>query len=275
MVRRISPDILHLSILTSKTAFPPTPISHLLLTVPRVSSWTKNPFTVADFSQEDGRVQIVARIRDGFTKRLALLAVGGDEEQTQVAVVLDMHYGACMSYMGLASQFNRILIVTGGVGGVFAVPWLKYIANTPGALERTRFIWAMRDTGTLLWAVRSSTAARIVKGKVEVYITSANGDQEETEEGMEMQETRLLGEPCYGERREEIETKLGNWGVEKEKINFKRPDLEGALKEVVKSGSVAVLVCGPWGLGTGVRKAVGEKIKAGEKVWVHVEEFGS
>lgn len=271
-VHQLSDDILHLTInFRQPVSASSELVSHLLLTVPCISPWTSNPFTVADFSQVAGSVQIVARIRNGTTKRLASMATSSQEE-TKIPVMIEMNYGACAHYRRLHLQFDRILIVAGGVGGAFAVPWIKNLASTPNALARTRFIWTMRDVATLCWAVSTSTAADVVKEKAEVFLTSTSRNQEETDEGVEMQETHLLS---GGHDREETVAQLEKLGVGKERVALGRPDLGAVLKEVTKGGSVAVLVCGPWELGAGVRRVAAARVKMGESVWVHVEEFGS
>lgn len=193
------------------------------------------------------------------------------QEETKIPVMIEMNYGACAHYRRLHLQFDRILIVAGGVGGAFAVPWIKNLASTPNALARTRFIWTMRDVATLCWAVSTSTAADVVKEKAEVFLTSTSRNQEETDEGVEMQETHLLS---GGHDREETVAQLEKLGVGKERVALGRPDLGAVLKEVTKGGSVAVLVCGPWELGAGVRRVAAARVKTGESVWVHVEEFG-
>lgn len=271
-VNQLSDDILHLSIdLRQPVSAPSRPASHLLLTIPGISPWTCNPFTVADFSREEGSIQIVARIRHGATKRLASMAASNHKD-IKIAVVVEMNYGACTHFKSLHSKFDRILIVAGGVGGAFAVPWIKHLASTPGVLARTKFIWAMRDVATLRWAVSASTAADVVKKKAEVFLTSTARNQEETDEGMEMQETHLLS---GGHGRGETAAELERLGVAKEHVAFRRPDLKAVLKEVAKGGSVAVLVCGPWELGSAMRRVAAERVKKGEMVWVHVEDFGS
>lgn len=271
-VHQLSDDILHLTInLHQSVSAPPRPVSHLLLTIPGISPWTSNPFTVADFSRAVGSVQIVARIRNGTTKRLASIAASSQEE-TKIPVVLEMNYGACPHYRHLHSQFDRILIIAGGVGGAFAVPWIKHLASTPDALARTRLIWAMRDVATLCWAVSTSTAADVIKEKAEVFLTSTSPNQEETDEGVEMQETHLLS---GGHDREQTVAQLEKLGVGKERMALGRPDLEAVLKDMAKGGSVAVLVCGPWSLAAGVKRIVAARVKMGERVWVHAEEFGS
>lgn len=169
-------------------------------------------------------------------------------------------------------QFDKILIVAGGVGGSFAIPWIKHLASIPNVLARTKFIWVMRDVAALSWAISASTAADVVKEKAEIFLTSTARNQEETDEGVEMQETHLLsGRHDQGETVAELE-KLG---VRKERVVLGRPNLDAVLKGTAKGGSVAVLVCGPWELGAGMRRAAAARVKRGERVWVHVEEFGS
>lgn len=271
-IRRLSSDILHLSIdLRQPVSAPRRPVSHMLLTVPGISPWTSNPFTIADFSREAGGIQIVARIRNGATKRLAFMSASRYDE-IKIPVVVEINYGTCIHYRGLHSQFDRILIVAGGVGGSFAIPWIKHLASIPDVLVRTRFIWAMRDVATLSWAVSTSTAANVVKEKAEVFLTSTAPNQEETDEGVEMQETHLLS---GGHDRGETVAELEKLGVRKERVVLGRPDLDVVLKGTAKGGSVAVLVCGPWELGAGMRRAAAARVKRGKRVWVHVEEFGS
>lgn len=130
----------------------------------------------------------------------------------------------------------------------------------------------MRDVATLCWAVSTSTAADVIKEKAEVFLTSTSRNQEETDEGVEMQETHLLS---GGHDREETVAQLEKLGVGKERVTLGRPDLEAVLKEIAGGGSVAVLVCGPRGLGAGVKMIAAARVKMGERVWVHVEEFGS
>lgn len=270
-VRRLSGNILHLSIdLRQPVSAPRRPVSHLLLTVPGISQWTSNPFTIADFSREAGGIQIVARIRNGATKRLASMSASRHDE-IKIPVVVEMNYGTCIHYRRLHLQFDRILIVAGGVGGSFAIPWIKHLASVPDALVRTRLIWAMRDVAALSWAVSASTAADVVKEKAEIFLTSTARNQE-TDEGVGMQETHLLSD---GHDRGETVAELEKLGMRKERVVLGRPDFDAVLKRTAKGGSVAVLVCGPWELGAGVRRAAAARVKRGERVWVHVEEFGS
>lgn len=270
---RLSGDVLHLSIDLPRTTQAPAPVSHLLLHIPRVSAWwTKNPFTIADSS--GGKIQVVSRIRNGFTRKLAKVCDG--DEQLKLPVVLDIYYGTCMSYTGLSKQFDRILLIAGGVGGAFAVPWIKHLARE-GALERTRFVWAVRDVAAVLWAINpringSELGRKVIAGMVEVHVTGIARTEQETDEGVEMQETRLLG--ALEQEQADKVAELEKWDIEKSRISFGRPDLESLLKEAVMGGSVAVLVCGPWGLGANVRRVAGERLLKGERIWVHVEEFG-
>ena len=57
-----------------------------------------------------------------------------------------------------------------------------------------------------------------------------------------------------------------------------RPNFRGIVDEVFEQGGsgdrVAVLVCGPSGMGASVRKEVGRWVWRGREVWWHSEEFG-
>jgi len=56
-----------------------------------------------------------------------------------------------------------------------------------------------------------------------------------------------------------------------------RPDLRAVVDEVFASGvsdRVAVLVCGPGGMGKSLRREVGRWVGEGREVFWHNEEFG-
>lgn len=56
-----------------------------------------------------------------------------------------------------------------------------------------------------------------------------------------------------------------------------RPDLRGIVDELFshdRNERVAVLVCGPMGMGAAARKEVGRWVRKGREVFWHSEEFG-
>ena len=55
-----------------------------------------------------------------------------------------------------------------------------------------------------------------------------------------------------------------------------RPDLRAVVGEVFErhGAKVAVLVCGPTGMGRAVRREVGEWVRSGREVFWHGEQFG-
>jgi hypothetical protein len=59
-------------------------------------------------------------------------------------------------------------------------------------------------------------------------------------------------------------------------VKNRRPDLREIVDETFRgtNGRVAILVCGPQGMGRQVKREVGRWIKRGKNVYFHSEEFG-
>jgi len=101
------------------------------------------------------------------------------------------------------------------------------------------------------------------------------GDGEGEEGGIELEERVGL---LSGTQEEIIEAD----SVEMERaqtIDFQkgRPDLRMIVDEMFKGaevGKIAVLVCGPVGMGRSLRKEVGRWVEQGREVFWHKEEFG-
>ncbi|KAH8144991.1 uncharacterized protein LAJ45_11011 [Morchella importuna] len=264
-----TPSTLHMTLtLPATSRHAPTPVSHLILYIPRITTrLASNPFTVA--SSAPTSLTIISRVRSTTTKHLATLAA---DKTLQLPAHIDAFYGDSPSLATLADNFDRVVVIAGGVGGAWAVPWVRHLARE-GALERCVFVWAVRSIGDVQWAVESEgTQGRVVAGKVELFVTGEReGEGEEGEEGVEMRD-RLLG---GWEGREEVMTQVTAWGISRDRVYFERPDVDMLIEDAGKGGrrSVAVLACGPWALGARVRRVVGEKVLRGDAAWVHVEEF--
>lgn len=157
-----------------------------------------------------------------------------------------------------------MLLVAGGVGATFALPIYRDLKSRGGSGV------------SMVWAVRRREEARglVEDGEgVEIFVTGNGQDDGVREDGgTELEE--LLG----GTREETIEGDSAE-PERKQNIGFRsgRPDFRMLVDEVFKSGGegkIAVLVCGPVGMGRALRKEVGRWVERGREVFWHQEEFG-
>ncbi|CUS12814.1 unnamed protein product [Tuber aestivum] len=222
---------------------PPSAGSHVLLNVPSLSLWTKNPFTVVESG--NGHVRMVARVRGNLTKKLTKL--------TKVPINIEGGYGGHGVSKELVGGVDRVLLIAGGIGGAFTLPWARYLkANGVDA----RFLWAVPKVGDLLWAGDGVALA-------EVYITGGHRNGEGgcgDEEGMELLDA--------GSPRDAL-------SIPPLRFGSGRPDVRRAVREVVgREGRVLVMVCGPDLMAEDVKNAVRSHALTGRNVTLHMEAFG-
>ncbi|KAK0649436.1 ferric reductase like transmembrane component-domain-containing protein [Cercophora newfieldiana] len=231
-----------------------------------------NPFTVASVDNTD--VTLITRQRSGpMTKALASFAgtepLTSNPETTKIPLSLEGPYGVSTRFPQLASgDFDRILLVAGGIGATFTVPIYRAITGeNPSA--RVQMVWAARAAGDATWAVTNNGKSLLEDDNVQIFLTGGvlngtggdgNGSGAESREGMEM------GSMQRDRRRGRV--------VEH---NRRRPDLKKVVDGVFGHGAeerVAVLVCGPEGMAKELRGAVGPWVRRGRVVWWHKEGFG-
>jgi NAD(P)H-flavin reductase len=253
---------------------PLKPGSHALLRHPQTTGILgSNPFSITSAVVPSGaekkRIRMIARVRGNVTKKLA-----ESSSSEAVAVSLDMPYGTPL-YFPRLEAFDKILFVAGGVGGTFAVSWVKYLFKNAAVKPRQlRFVWAVKTPEDAAWAMEDDypgdNASDVAKC-VELYITGTP----EAEEGAEMTEGLLRG--ADGASTGGVEA-LVQKGLGKERIETGRPALRKVIQDTVQEagheGRTAILVCGPAMMGS-IAKRVSARLGAdGVDVWLHVEEFG-
>ncbi|RPA94999.1 hypothetical protein L873DRAFT_1813585 [Choiromyces venosus 120613-1] len=222
---------------------PPPAGSHILLNVPSLSLWTKNPFTVVE--SRNGHVRMVARVQGNFTKKLS--------GATKVPVNIESGYGGHGVNKELVGGVDRVLLIAGGIGGTFILPWARFLeANGVD----TRFLWAVPKVGDLQWAGDGVALA-------EVYITGGHENGEDRnggEEGMELLDASNSQDVLC---------------VPPASFNSGRPDIRKAIREIIgRDGRVLVMVCGPDLMAEDVKNAVRTHTLAGRDVKLHLEVFG-
>ncbi|KAI1570780.1 ferric reductase like transmembrane component [Pyrenophora tritici-repentis] len=272
-----------------------------------------NPFTVASLPSKDKELLLVARTLNGNTKYLGdlarYLAQGGSNvpmlstaggDIPILPLLLEGPYGASTRLPNL-SEYDRVLLVAGGVGATFIIPMYRSMLeldNTTSAGTRIRCIWAVRNLAETQWATlpasvpndeQSDNAGIEANGNgmlqsspnVEVYVTRSPGSDsqvnsrasgvfavdpdDEHGEAIEMQENEQLLS------MEEQMEKPGKGMV----VKSGRPNISKVVDEVLSKGMrTAVICCGPKRLTEDTKKNVEVWVKRGHDVFWYDETFG-
>ncbi|OBT90848.1 hypothetical protein VE02_00440 [Pseudogymnoascus sp. 03VT05] len=215
-----------------------------------------NPYTISSVAADTTSLSLIARSLSGPTSaRLLELA---ELWKARPPLRIEGPYGGSIRFPDFASEFDRVLLVAGGVGGTFVLPLYQRVRaemeRRGGNTERVVMVWSVRSAAEVEWAAEAvgevASGVEIVVTREEDERASADGDG-----GVEMLD---LAEE--GGRR-----KRG------------RVDVGGVVDGVFRKGEgerVAVVVCGPGGMAREVRTAVGRWVGKGRDVWFHEEGFG-
>ncbi|KAJ4361662.1 hypothetical protein N0V95_001646 [Ascochyta clinopodiicola] len=271
-----------------------------------------NPFTVASIPATDRELLLVARTLNGNTKHLGELAQKLSQGGSGLPMLptatgdipilpfaLEGPYGASNRLPDL-SDFDKVLLVAGGVGATFIMPLYRAIAEyhdtTPGATQ-VRFVWAVQKLADTQWAFpealneedderdaeREEAVGNGLLNKastVEVYVTRPSGpslhnttstspifavDDDDEGEQFEMQENeQLLSMEEQMERPRKGMT-----------VRSGRPKMEEIVDEVFSRGMrTAVICCGPKRLTEDLKRSVEVHVKKGHDVYWYDETFG-
>jgi hypothetical protein len=235
-----------------------------------------NPFTVASLPKKDGQLLLIARTLNGNTRSLAAAARSAEMSSGNDSTLLKLEgpYGIS-NHLPDFVVFDRILLVAGGVGATFIIPFWRSIIysrrneHIPKDGD-IRLIWSVRKLAETSWAFPSVKTNGTIKpvdtdSEKEIFVTGVK-DEGVNGDSIELAETDTL---VGGED----EKHLGDQGIA---VKHKRPDLREIVDEVFSGhvGRVAVLVCGPAGMNTQLRKEVGRWVGRGKDVFYHAEAFG-
>ena len=186
-----------------------------------------------------------------------------------VPVLIEGPYGSAKHFPDLASNYDRVLLVAGGVGATFTLP-IYHDLLSKGKASIAKFVWSVKSEADAQWgveALKEQCEGRLPE-TFELYISRrASSAGRKADESIELQEREGL---------------LGDEGflLEENNVRKGRPDIPAIVDEVFGlsrsggEGRVAVLVCGPKGLGKSVRREVRRWVRRGRDVFWHVEEFG-
>ncbi|KAL1836012.1 hypothetical protein VTJ49DRAFT_5694 [Mycothermus thermophilus] len=250
----------------ARSGINPTSTAHLLF------EFLLNPFTVASVDEDTGDLTLVARRRSGpMTTTLGRMAgVAGrpsnNLNEDKIPLSIEGPYGSSTRLARLCADFDRVLLVAGGIGATFTLPvYQAILAENPGATN-VEMIWAVRRAGDATWAVTGNGGHALLKDpKIHLYVT---GDAQP--DGNSQAGDEELGE----ELRALFKSRGGRYTTQN---NRRRPDLGRVVDDVFRSRQedrVAVLVCGPREMAQELRGHVGVWAGKGRKVWFHSEGFG-
>ena len=243
-----------------------------------------NPFSIANRDpQDDKKIELVARALSGTTAMLADHAV----KQKFIKLTLEGPYGAASHFPDLAS-YDRVLFVAGGVGATFTLPLYLDLLHRDArgeSMPGIRFVWSVRQSADAGWGIKQLLeACGTLPESFSAYVTHSDVDEgtlassvrrtsDRSEAGsdefIELQERdRLLSDLSSPEGSGSRDGKIMQSG---------RPDFRGIVDEIFSydsSEKVAVMVCGPSGMGMSVRREVARWVWKGRDVFWHAEEFG-
>ncbi|KAJ4292991.1 hypothetical protein N0V88_005655 [Collariella sp. IMI 366227] len=281
------------------------PGSHIYLSVPAAArksmsaasashllfEFLFNPFTVAEVSEDNGDLTLIARHCGGpMTAALGRFASAAKpnsadsaDEDEKIPLSIEGPYGAASRFPQLCSEFDRILLVAGGVGATFTLPlYRSIVSENPGA--RVEMVWAIRSAGDATWAVTGKEAQALLKDdNIHIFITGDIVDPEGTEplrQNRTAEQTANgsgAGDDDQGEVEMNAMFRDRRRGRYTAQHNRKRPDLKNIVDDLFKHGQeerVAVLVCGPSEMARELREHVGVWVRKGRSVWWHKEGFG-
>lgn len=251
------------------------PGQHVYLSIPPESVGSKiihqllyNPFTVADVSPKG--ILLVLRTLNGPTtialKQLTKLPAGDP------AINIEGPYGVARQFPNFAAEFDRILLVAGGVGATFILPIYHRITSGMGNkgsnASRVELIWAMRSLAEASWLANTEYSnATDGDNRVKIYVTGVDPENPEA--------SGAVAGPEDGSA--ELEDLLKKEQPDRVTGGRTRPNLRNIVDSTFRRGRherVAVLVCGPAEMARELRENVGRWIAQGRQVWWHDESFG-
>ncbi|POS77795.1 ferric reductase like transmembrane component [Diaporthe helianthi] len=232
-----------------------------------VHGFLYNPFTVADVDAETGDITLVARHLSGpMTTSLNQIASNNSRhDATKIPLSIEGPYGVAGHLKTLAEgEFDRTLLVAGGVGATYTVPLYRALAKDNPDTQ-VQLIWAVRDVGDASWATSGKAGQGFTEDEgVRVFVTAPE-DKSPATQGPGDVDVNVDVELTLLQRSGEVRHQL------------MRPNLKKIVDEMFQHGQderVAVFFCGPTAMGRDLRNHVGVWVRKGRVVFWHSESFG-
>lgn len=243
-----------------------------------------NPFSIANRDPcDDKKIHLVARTLSGTTAMLADYAA----KQNITNLTLEGPYGAAKYFPDLAT-YDYVLFVAGGVGATFTLPlYLDLLHRDSGGeqIPSINFVWSVRQVSDAQWGLKQVLeACGILPESFNVYTTQSDVDGRESEPLTRRTENEPKAEVRDSIELQERDPLLNDSSSPEDAISRAantvqngRPNFRAIVDEVFSHNDiekVAILVCGPRGMGSSVRREVSRWVWKGRDVFWHGEEFG-
>ncbi|KAF7117623.1 hypothetical protein CNMCM5793_006715 [Aspergillus hiratsukae] len=225
----------------------------------------RNPFTVANVLEKN-EITLVARVQDGPTSR-ALDALADSAEKPSLVKIYGP-FGRIPRFSRLARRYDRILVVAGGVGATFALPVYRELKEQVEAegkgQDRVTFVWSMKTLDEAAWVMGLADGQSLAQDEnVHVHLT---------------QSYHMRRQKASPDESVELEELQPQRTVIWSSAETARLDLGKIVDDVLGEGEsderVAVLFCGPPGMGRVLRENIGRYVRRGREVWCYAEAFG-
>ncbi|CAK7266237.1 hypothetical protein SEPCBS119000_001918 [Sporothrix epigloea] len=285
-----------------------------------------NPFTIASVDEQTNELVLVVRARNGPMSRTLSRHASTviqpskeadsedddadgetDDESTpaitttpqrelnstvntgpgSIPVNIEGPYGSSAYFPDLAlHNFDRVLLVAGGVGATFVIPLYWSILDNAamsanGGSPKVDLVWSVRGAEDASWALGSgrdgSRRSLLQDPNVQIFLTGEPPFGSGGSSGRNATETAIELTAFGSSRTPSASSSPAGTAGSDCAIKFQRPDLQQIVGNVFRHGSeerIAVLVCGPDALVQDLREAVGTWVRRGRSVWWHDESFG-
>ncbi|KAI0529793.1 ferric reductase like transmembrane component [Xylaria digitata] len=260
--------------------FAKKPGTHIYLSIPSASrpgknpiaaanlvfEFSFNPFSIAAVDESSGELILVARRHDGPMTRAFANFASNTSADSKVKLAFDGPYGCAKRFPNLAGpDFDRILLVAGGVGATFTLPLYRWIlAENPTA--RVQMVWAVRAAGDATWPATREGKSITDDDNIQLFLTG-NIVENATDDARLSDDSDVELASLSNNRQRTRHTPTRS---------NKRPDLQSIVDNVFRQGveeRIAVLVCGPEAMAQDLRGHVGVWVRRGRSVWWHNESF--
>ncbi len=181
--------------------------------------------------------------------------------------------GDTVRFPKLAREFDRVLLVAGGVGATFCLTIYRQIRKelekSEQSSKKVEFVWSMRSPAEAAWAnptFDASVSSLSEEEGVRIFVTGAENPVQPTDGSIDLLDLARVASQNGDANPRGVAKKGG-----------RRPNLKAIVDETFEKGKserVAVLVCGPKSMNRKTRMALDPWVKMGRDVWYHEEYFG-
>ena len=261
------------------------PGQHIYLGFPSLAQKLRiNPFSISNRNpREDNKIELVARVLSGTTAMLADYAA----KQKTTSVTLEGPYGAASYFPDLAT-YDQVLFIAGGVGATFTLPLYIDLLQRKSRGEHVptpKFVWSVRQVSDARWGIKQLLeACGTLPESFNAYTTQANVDKRGSEPLARRTPSESEAEASASIELDERDRLLSDSSSPEDAVSRVaktmqngRPDFRAVVDEIFSYDGrerVAILVCGPSGIGVNVKREVARWVWRGRDVFWHGEEFG-